>query len=216
MSSAVSLLAALLPGRFGNRRHAYLYIHATACLVVLLLCAPRPAAAQAALHAEETMSPWSLGAGFSNFDLDWGHNRRMDGITAWVDWRIPTHIPLLNRVGIEGEGREIDFLKPSSFHVMRQETALGGVTVELPGHRRLHPYAKYLMGVGSVHFASSGYSHDSRKVYAPGGGVDWRLHHYGLSVRAEYEYQYWHHLFGPHDLSPNGVTVGVVWNVAHR
>jgi hypothetical protein len=202
--------------RYGNPLRTQTCLHAAACFVVLLLCVPRPAAAQATLHAEENMSPWSVGAGFSNFDLDWGHGHRMDGITAWLDWRVPTHLPLLNRIGFEAEGHEIDFQKPSAFQVMRQETALGGVTVELPGHRRLHPYAKYLIGIGSVYFAPSGYSHDTRKVLAPGGGLDWRLRHHGLSVRAEYEYQYWRHLFGPHDLNPNGVTVGVVWNVAHH
>ncbi len=213
MSSVFSLFAVRLSRRSGNLLRTRL---CAACLAALpLLCAPRPAAAQAALHAEENMAPWSVGAGFSNFDLDWGPDRRMDGITAWLDWRVPTHLPLLNRVGLEAEGREIDFARPSSLPVMRQETALGGITVELPGRRRLHPYAKYLMGIGGVYFAPSGYNHDTRKVLAPGGGVDWRLRH-GLSVRAEYEYQYWRHLFGPHDLNPNGVTVGVVWNIDHH
>lgn len=215
MASVFSVFVARISTRSGNRLLTRARLCAAACFTALLLCAPRPSAGQAALAAEENMSPWSVGAGFSNFDIDWGHSRRMDGITAWLDWRVPTHLPLLNRVGFEAEGREIDFQKPSSLPVMRQETGLGGITAELPGRRHLHPYAKYLIGIGGVYFASSGYSHDTRKVLAPGGGVDWRLRH-GLSLRAEYEYQFWRHLFGPHDLTPNGVTVGVVWNIDHH
>jgi hypothetical protein len=31
-------------------------------------------------------------------------------------------------------------------------------------------------------------------------------------VRGDYEYQYWRHIFGPHDLNPNGVTIGVSYD----
>lgn len=169
------------------------------------------ARAQTVYHATQSTGMLSAGAGFSNFSLDWGPGRRMDGITAWVDWKLPLQPRVLQHLGIEIEGREIDFDRPAEVKGMRQETGLGGVTYNLPTWHRFHPYAKYLLGIGGVYFdPGQPYSHDTRTVLAPGGGVDFRLN-YRWDVRADYEYQFWRHLFRGHDLNPNGVTVGVAY-----
>lgn len=202
----------VLPRRRGRRRLSRFLLLAV-CMATLSMAALH-ANAQAALHAQENMSPWTVGGGFSNFDV--GANLgRMDGITAWVNWRVPVHTPILNRVGVEVEGREINFQKPSSLERMRQETGLGGLTLALPGYRCLHPYAKYLLGIGGIYFANGGYDHDTRKVLAPGGGVIIPLHR-AWNLRADYEYQSWHHLFNEEYLHPNGITVGVTWNISHH
>jgi len=54
-------------------------------------------------------------------------------------------------------------------------------------------YGKFLIGFGSIDFATyppHTYTHDTRNVYAPGGGFEYRLHG-RLWVRADYEYQLW-------------------------
>lgn len=160
------------------------------------------------------MSPWTIGGGFSNYDLGLDSSR-MDGVTAWLNWRVPTHLPIVNRLGVEVEGREIIFQKPAQFERMRQETALGGATLALPGYRRIQPYAKYLIGIGGIYFANSGYDHDTRKILVPGGGIVLPVHG-AWSVRADYEYQTWRRLFSDESIHPNGVTIGVVWNISHH
>ena len=53
-------------------------------------------------------------------------------------------------------------------------------------------------------------------VLAPGGGVDYRVGG-GVSLRADYEYQFWRHIFGPRDLNPNGITIGATYDFGvHR
>ena len=97
------------------------------------------------------------------------------------------------------------------------DTALGGPMYQFRRHHsRIRPYVKYLMGIGSIDFPNGTYySHDTRAVFAPGGGVDVRFWN-SFSVRGEYEYQYWHQLFGVHDLNPNGYTIGAVYDFGLR
>lgn len=181
----------------------------------LLVCAVCSSAAislsaQTVYDAKLPPDRFAVGAGFSNFALDWGHGRRMDGITAWADYHPGIQARLLQNLGIEIEGREIDFARPSSLPRMRQETILGGPTYRFRPWHGLHPYAKYLLGIGGIYFPGDTYNHDTRTVYAPGGGVDYRVGS-RFTVRVDYEYQFWHALFGPHDLNPNGVTAGVLY-----
>lgn len=182
--------------------------------LIFLLCGFAAISAPAQTVYDGKLAPdrFSAGVGFSNFSLDWGPGRRMDGITAWADWKPEIHARLLQHLGVEVEGREIDFGRPADLPDMRQETLLAGATYRLPGRGRLRPYAKFLMGIGGIYFYSgTPYDHDTRPVFAPGGGVDYRVGH-GFSVRADYEYQFWHAIFGPHDLNPNGVTVGAIYS----
>jgi hypothetical protein len=39
---------------------------------------------------------------------------------------------------------------------------------------------------------------------------NWRA---SVIARGEYEYQMWHAIFGPHDLTPQGFTFGVVYDL---
>lgn len=181
---------------------------------IMLAVALRGASGQAAIHATENMSPWTIGGGFSNFAVG-GDEGRMDGIAAWLNWRVPVNTPILNRFGVEVEGREILFQKPAALERMRQETGLGGLTLALPRYRVLHPYVKYEIGIGGIYFANSGYDHDTRKVLAGGGGVVIPFRR-GWALRADYEYQTWRRLLAADVVHPNGVTVGVTWNIVHH
>jgi len=186
--------------------------------VLLFWVVVAPAHAQVEPDATQGGSPLVLGAGYSNFDLDYGQSRRMQGITAWADWHL-RHMPgWLDGLSIEAEGRDINFGRPASLPIMRQDTILGGALYQWSHYRNFKPYGKYLAGLGSIDFPNIGnpsYTHDTRTVFAPGGGFDYYLGH-GVSFRADYEYQFWRHLFGPYDLNPNGVTVGVVYSLRAR
>lgn len=59
--------------------------------------------------------------------------------------------------------------------------------------------------VGNPH-----YTHDTRDVFASGGGLNYRLVHQ-LWVRADYEYQMWPDLFKK-TLEPQGFTLGASYD----
>jgi opacity protein-like surface antigen len=181
-------------------------------LAAIFVIAAIPAFSQVAPSAHEGGLPLVVGVGFSNFATDFGPGRRMDGVSVWADWQ-PSRLPgALRGLGIEAEGRDINFGRPSALSKMRQDTAEGGPIYTWRHYRNFHPYAKYLIGFGSIDFPPYGtYSHDTRTVLIPGGGAEYRAYR-NIWVRGDYEYQYWRHIFGPHDLNPNGVTIGVSYD----
>ena len=97
----------------------------------------------------------------------------MEGITAWVDvfpWGMP---PKMHGLGIEAEGRDINFNRPSGITKLRHDTGLIGPIYSLHHFKNVRPYAKYLMGIGSIDFPATvgppTYTHDTFLVLAPGG-----------------------------------------------
>jgi opacity protein-like surface antigen len=193
-------------------------------LAALFLTTGSSAYSQTVPAAREGGLPIVAGVGISDFDLDYGKDngseRRMEGISVWADWNFYHAPSLLRGLGIEVEGRDINFGRPSSLEVypskMRQSTALGGVIYTVRHYRNFHPYAKYLMGIGSIDFPAQGpnYTHDTRTVSAPGGGVEYRVYR-NIWLRGDYEYQIWPKLFGPNSLTPNGFTVGASYDFKH-
>jgi hypothetical protein len=96
---------------------------------------------------------------------------------------------------------------------MRQDTFAGGVVYNWPRYRVVQPYFQYLLGMGSIDFPSRipHYTHDTRAIQAPGGGLE-VIAFRNVKVRASYEYQFWPHLFGPHTLNPNGFSFGTEYD----
>jgi len=160
--------------------------------------------------AHQGQLPFAIGAGASNFDVDWGKNR-MEGFTLWGQWR-PRPSGALSGLGIDAEVRDIDYGRssntiPSNF---KQVTFAGGPMYTVRALHNFQPYGKYLFGFGSIdfHVADPYYTHDTRNVYAPGFGFQYRLIHH-LWVRADYEYQFWPHFLGNNKtLDPQGFTLG--------
>lgn len=174
--------------------------------------------AQSIYTAQEHHLPIAVGTGISNFDLDYGRNnngeeRRMEGITSWIDWSPPSVPSFLRGVGLEIEGRDINFGRPSSLNRMRQDTIAGGVVYNWPRYRVAQPYFQYLLGMGSIDFPSRNplYTHDTRAIQAPGGGLEVTVFR-NIRVRGAYEYQFWPHLLGPNTLNPNGFTFGTEYD----
>jgi opacity protein-like surface antigen len=187
-------------------------------LASLFVSVSVPARSQVAHSASEGRLPLTVGFGVSDYFLDWGNSRNMVGITAWADWRLQ-HMPwFLNGIGIEVEGHHIAYNRPTELVRMQQDSGLGGVNYQWRHYDRVQPYGKALAGFGSIDFPpfpKSNYSHDTRTILAMGAGADihaWRR----VSVRADYEYQFWRHIFGPNDLNPNGFTVGAVYDFGRR
>lgn len=157
--------------------------------------------------------PISIGAGVSNMDVDWGKSR-MYGGTLWIDY-YPTQLPhMLNGLGVDVEGRDVNYDRPA--HVptnFRQDTAAGGPIYTWNHFRNFQIYGKGLVGFGSLDFyihPTSNYRHETRTVYAPGGGI--LAHAYKhVWVRADYEYQFWPDLFQK-TFDPQGFTVGAVYD----
>ncbi|MGB8029879.1 MAG: outer membrane beta-barrel protein [Terracidiphilus sp.] len=178
----------------------------------LLVATVLPIHSQVSPAANQGGVPIVVGAGFSDFSIDWGPGKRMEGISAWADW-YPNRLPaVLNGLGIEAEGRDIDFGRPAGISRMRQDTGLGGLIYTWNHYRNFRPYVKYLAGVGSIDFPPWGtYSHDTFSVYSPGGGMEYRAWEH-IWIRGDYVYQFWHHTFGNTDLTPTGFTIGASYD----
>jgi len=155
--------------------------------------------------------PLVVGVGFSNYSMDWGPGQRMNGITAWVDlYPLPG---ALRDLGFEVEGRDINYMR--SIPNLREDTGQFGAIYSFSHFAKVHPYGKFLAGVGSMDFPPfpgvPNYKHDTFTVTTPGGGVELQAYQH-LWIRADYEYQQWHNAFGPNSSNPNGITVGAQWD----
>lgn len=182
-------------------------------VAAFIFCASTPSFSQVVPSAERRGLPLSLGAGYSNFDSDF--SGRISGIAAWADWtfyRAPGH---LKGLGLEIEGRDLNFARTGTVPNLRFDTLAGGPIYTFRYYRRFHPYCKVEFGFGSVDFVSSipTYSHDTRQFYAPGGGVDYRLAR-SVWLRGDYQYQIWP-AFG-RLLNPNGFTIGASYDFYRR
>src|ERR1035441_1037789 len=89
--------------------------------VALFITAVFPTYSQVTPAARQGSVPIVVGAGFSDFSIDWGPGRRMEGISAWVDW-YPNRLPaVLNGLGIEAAGHHINYGQPAGLPAMRQD-----------------------------------------------------------------------------------------------
>jgi len=183
-------------------------------LAALFVAAVFPVYSQVAPAAHQGNIPIVIGGGFSDFSLDWGPGKRMEGISAWIDWYLNRMPKVLNGLGFEAAGHDINYGRPPGFSKMRQDTAEAGPIYAWNHYRNFRPYVKYLAGIGSIDFPPPvpDYSHDTFLVLSPAAGVEYRAWGH-VWIRGDYEYQYWHQFFGgPHDLNPNGVTVGASYD----
>lgn len=183
-------------------------IFATACLP--LLSQTNPSANRGGI-------PLVVGAGYSNFNIDWCCDNREEGATVWADWTITQMPRRFQGLGLEALARDIS-IDPPYPHI-RYDTIGGGAIYHWQHLRNIRPYVKALEEFGAIEFPppspGSTYTHDSRTFFAPGGGADFHVAG-AIWVRADYEYQIWQNMFGsPHALTPNGVTGGVEYDFGY-
>ena len=178
----------------------------------LLVSAVSPLFAQVVPAAQQGGSvPLVVGVGFSNYSMDWGPGQRMNGITAWVDlFPLPG---VVKDLGFAVEGRDINYMR--TIPNLREDTGQVGAIYSYSHFSKVHPYGKFLAGIGSMDFPAfpgvPNYHHDTFLVTTPGGGVDIQAYQH-IWGRADYEYQMWHNVFGPNTSNPNGFTIGAQWD----
>jgi opacity protein-like surface antigen len=184
-------------------------------LVSLMLSAALSVSAQVIQSAEKYDGlPLVVGVGGSDFDSDW--NGRLAGVTVWADWNFYAGPSFLHGLGIEAEARDLNYGRTGHVPNLRLDTAEIGAIYTWRHYQRFHPYAKYLAGIGSIDFQhlTPTYSHDTRTVYTPGGGIEYRAWR-NVWVRGDYQYQFWTDFINHHALNPNGVTIGVSYDFRH-
>lgn len=182
-------------------------------LAPLVLGAAIPTFSQVAPSATQGAGlPLAVGAGFSDYNIDWGGGRRENGGTVSAEWTFRQLPGLLRGLGVGAEGRDITINAPASLSFFQYQTGGGGVIYHYPLHSNVLPYAKVGEGFGRIKFLPgyppTSYNSDTRKYFYLGGGADFHVWHH-VWVRADYEYQIWERLFGSqHNLTPNGFTIG--------
>lgn len=187
-------------------------LHLAPVLASAFAFAAIPAFSQVAPSATQGGLPLVVGAGFSDYNIDWGMGRREDGGTVYADWTIRQMPRILQGVGVEAEGRDLTIDAPAELSFFQYETVGGGLIYHFLRPRNIHPYAKVFDDFGKIKFASGfppgTYHSDTRNYWAIGGGADFHAWRH-VWVRADYEYQIWQHLFGgTNALTPNGFTIG--------
>ena len=183
-------------------------------LTALVVSAAVPAYGQVQPAATESRLPLTLGLGFSSYDTDW--SGYLSGPSFWADWRF-RHVPdRLRGIGVEVEGRDLNYHRTGVVPNLRMDTAGGGPVYIWQHSGRFQPYAKFLVEFGSIDFMIQGvsnYTHDTRVVRSPGGGLNYRVFR-GVWVRGDYEYQFWPDLGHGHTLTPEGFTIGVAYDLS--
>jgi len=170
---------------------------------------PVPAQAQVAPSAYRTVQSLWVGAEYSNVRASFPYqsSQRLSGVGVFADFKWN------GRIGLEGDAR---FLHYGGFENSTESSYLGGPKAYFFSRGRFEPYAKFLVGVGKIHYPFQ-IGDASYFALAPGAGSGYRLNRHWM-LRAEYEYQMW--LDSPgfanepkHELTPNGFHVGIAYRV---
>lgn len=200
-------------------------------LTAVFIAGAIPAQGQAVYAASQSKLGLAFGGGGSNFDPDFaqgsppsylvqtgmGQGRRW-GFAGWADAGMPFGPGWVRGIGIEAEYRSIytgDMVEQTG---LKESTAGGGATYTWRRWHTLRPYGKYIFSLGSISFTpiplpgGGVYSRDSRTARALGGGFEISCTDH-ISARADYEYQSWGLIFGAPGLSPQGVSVGAMYNL---
>ena len=181
-------------------------IFAPAFVAATLLVSGGSLRAQVAPAARVGGLPIAISIGISDYNLDYGPGRRMQGAVIRGGWS------LFHGLGIDGNARTLFINTPPGFSRMQQSTFLGGIYYQTPSFWRIHPFVRMGGGIGLIEFPSRypSYTRDTYSVYAPSGGLEYPVTR-KLFVRAEYEYQFWKQFQSPNDLTPQGGTLGVTY-----
>jgi opacity protein-like surface antigen len=155
--------------------------------------------------------PIGVGVGISRYDLDYGPGRYMEGAV------VRASVGLFHGLGVDVNARSIFMNTPASLTRMQQNTFLAGAFYEAHPIFHVQPFVRFAGGLGTIEFPSRNpaYTRDSYTVYAPSGGVEVPVSR-KVSIRAEYEYQFWKDFQSNNDLTPQGWTLGVTYYVRGR
>jgi opacity protein-like surface antigen len=177
----------------------------------LILIAASRLCAQVAPAAKVNGIPFVISIGMSDYNLDYGPGRRMQGPV------IRAGSELFHGLGVDFDARAIFMDTPSQLTRMQQNTFLVGGFYDTPALWKIHPFVRFGYGLGTIEFPSNNpkYTRDSYTVYAPSGGFEFPIVR-KVYFRAEYEYQFWEDFQSRGDLNPQGGTVGVSYYLGGR
>lgn len=167
--------------------------------------------AQVAPSARINGIPLAFSVGISDYNLDYGPGRRMQGAAVRAGSEI------FHGIGIDLSARAIFMNTPPQLTRMQQNTFLGGVYYNAPSIFRIRPFVRFGAGIGNIAFPSRNpnYTRDDYTVLAPSGGIEYPIIE-KVYFRAEYEYQDWRDFQGRGSLNPQGGTVGITYYVHGR
>jgi opacity protein-like surface antigen len=171
-----------------------------------------PVLSQTVPGATEGHLPLVVGIGYSEFQTDW--SGRLGGPSIWADWNFNQLPGKLHGLGVEVNARDLNFNRSGSDPRLRMDVAEGGPIYTWRRDRPFRPYVKFLAGLGSIDFTLPNYFHDTRTVYSPAGGIDYRFSGHFV-VRVDYEYQFWTHFINDHTMNPQGLTIGINYDLGH-
>ncbi len=171
-------------------------------MIVLLLLPAAALYSQAKPTATAPGAYIAIGGTYSLFQIDYG-NRILGGAGAFVD------LNLRRQLGIEAEAR---WLRQNQVVDVHETTYLIGPRIQL--HRgRLSPYAKALVGAGTINLPYN-FGTDTSLALVPGAGLDVDLTDRIKLRLIDFEYQIWPQFTdGPGQiygtLTPYGVSAGL-------
>jgi opacity protein-like surface antigen len=177
-----------------------------------MLCLPATCRAQATSTASRSLDLAAFG-GYTGARPDYGpyHDQ---GMGFGIDVTRYFHLPIVP--SLEGRG---NFLSGTA---VSQKTFLVGLRAEYPLGHRLHPYANFLVGAGTMHFKFiPGYTSDNSTVYSYGGGIDVDIVH-NIQLKVDGQYQSWNlgksggNPNGPFTLTPEVLLFGVEYHIPFR
>ncbi len=177
--------------------------------LIFLFC-PIFLLAQAISPVRVKQATITAGGYFSFGQTDYGQKHEF-GPGAYAD--LDFHVWRNVGVGIEGEGRFLNFLTNSSTGSgISEDNLLGGPRVTYEVGRKWLPYVKFLVGGSRFHYPSfistQAYNYTT---FAGGGGVDYRISRRITLRPADFEYQHWQ--FPPTGLTPWVFSAGASYRL---
>lgn len=177
--------------------------------IVIIFAAATAAFSQVHPAAKRNPLPFAAGVGYSYFAADWSGYEA--GPVIWADWN-----PVSFRgFGLEAEARDLNYGRTGDAPNLREDTIGGGPIYRIRHFRNVHFYGKFLVSFGSIDFPGTTKRHETRTVYAPGAGGEFRIWR-NVWVRGDYEWQYWPQLGHGNYLNPKGASLGVTYDFGSR
>jgi hypothetical protein len=189
----------------------------------VLLIAPAAILAQAPKSAVGGNSSLWAGGEISSFNPDYSCSSNIPfkcqliGPAAFFDFNVTP------KWGAEGEARWLHWNGPGG---QIESNYLGGGRYRAYRYHRLDAWVKMMMGAGLIttpNYPVAGSLKGSYFALVPGGTLEFPLTH-KISLRGDYEYQFWPSFSGPpsysatgalvehnNGLTPNGFSVGVTY-----
>jgi opacity protein-like surface antigen len=123
-------------------------------------------------------------------------------------------------MGVALEAQDLHLAPSPREGVLREDVALAGVSYTSTRFRSLHPYAKFVSGLGNLDYMVSKTRsyHQTRTVTGIGGGLEYRVIR-SIWLKCDYEYQYFPDFFlglpqkpTSGSINPQGISVGAMYS----